>query len=80
MTCEKLTPMKALGRFLRLWLLLAFSYALVRFLYNLAVRGFVDIGARVLDELVYIPLLEAAVFWHLVRWSKGVDPPARDAG
>jgi hypothetical protein len=60
--------MGSFGRFVRLWLLLAFSYALVRFLFNLGVRGFVDVSARVLDELVYVPLLEAAIFWQLVRW------------
>jgi hypothetical protein len=59
--------MGSFGRFVRLWLLLLFSYALVRFLYNLGVRGYVDISTRVLDELVYIPLAQAAIFWSLTR-------------
>lgn len=60
--------MGSTGRFLRLWLLLAFSYACTRFLFNLGVRGFVDISPRVLDELVYVPLLQATLFWYLSRW------------
>ena len=60
--------MRSFGRFVRLWLLLAFSYALVRFLFNLGVRGFVDVSPRVVDELIYVPLLQAAIFWQLVQW------------
>lgn len=68
--------MRAVGRFVRLWLLLLFSYALLRFLFNLGLRGFIDFSPRVLDELLYVPLAEAAIFWWLTGWWSGRRMPA----
>lgn len=68
--------MSTLGRFLRLWLVLAFSYALLRFLFNLGVRGFIILSPRFIDELIYVPLLQAAIFWVLAEVLRGQRPAA----
>ncbi len=68
--------MHTFGRLLRLWLLLLFSYALVRFLFNLGLRGFIDFSPRVLDELLYVPLAETAIFWLLTSWLSERRTPA----
>ena len=68
----------ALARFLRLWVVFAFSYAILIFLYDLAVRGYIDvsIGPRG-RELLLIPLIETAVFWALTgAWRRSAPADA----
>jgi hypothetical protein len=59
--------------FLRLWLVFAFSYAILGFVYDLVVRGYIDvsIGPRS-RELLLIPLIETAVFALLTAVPRAV--------
>lgn len=64
----------ALVRFVRLWVIFAFSYALLIVLYDAAVRGYVDIslGPRG-RELLLIPLFETSIFSLLVGARRRVS-------
>lgn len=64
--------LSAAATFLRLWLIFAFSYAILIVVYDLAVRGYVDIsiGPRG-RELLFVPLIETALFALLTRdWRR----------
>ena len=64
-------------RFIRLWLVVLFSYALIKFLFNLAVFGWIDLRDVVLLEIVVLPLGQALVFWFItrrVRYAEQVAP------
>lgn len=65
----------AVSRFLRLWVVFAFTYAVLVFVYDIAVRGYIDvsIGPRG-RELLYIPLIETAVFLLLTRAWRRNEP------
>ena len=62
------------GRFLRLWMLLAFAYALIKFAFDLAVFGWIDLRGIAFLELAVIPLGQSAVFWVVTRRIRG-EPP-----
>ena len=55
---------------MRVWVVLGFSYALLKFVFNLGGRGFIDLSPGVLDELLYVPLLQAACFIALLTWRE----------
>lgn len=54
------------GDFVRLWLVLAFAYALVKFAFELAVGGYVDLRGVALWGLLVVPFGQAVVI-SLVR-------------
>jgi hypothetical protein len=59
--------------FVRLWLALTLSYVLLRFLFDLLVRGWIDLDWVLSPWPLVLPIAQAAVFWLLARrW------PARD--
>jgi hypothetical protein len=53
--------------FLRLWLLLFFSYAILKLLSDLIGPGYIDLREVALVQLVAVPFGQAVVFW-LVTW------------
>jgi hypothetical protein len=65
------------GRLLRLWLVFAFSYILLRLLYDVLVRGYIDVSLGPLSrELLYIPLIQTVVFSALTRVWKTRHAPS----
>ena len=63
------------GAFLRLWLVMAFSYVLVKILFNFAVVGWVDLRLVAFKELLMVPLGQTLVFWFITR-GRSAAPPA----
>jgi hypothetical protein len=57
-------------RFLRLWIVLVFSYALVKFVFNLYVMGWIDLRWEAFLELVFVPLGQSIVFWFVSRLAR----------
>jgi len=55
------------GAFLRLWFVMAFSYFFLKFIFNLAVLGWIDLRRVALLELVLLPLGQSVVFWLVTR-------------
>ena len=55
------------GAFLRLWLLLLFSYDLLKLLFDLSAYGYVDLRRAALVELVALPFGQAVIFWLVTR-------------
>lgn len=53
--------------FLRLWLVLLFSYFTIKFLFNLAVLGWIDLRPVAFKELLVLPLGQSVVFWTVTR-------------
>jgi len=64
------------GAFLRLWLVMAFSFVLIKILFNLLVLGWVDIRPAAFQELLLLPLGQSVVFWFVTRRSRSSPPPA----
>lgn len=54
-------------RFLRLWLVMAFSYSIIKFVFDLAMFGWIDLRSVVLWQLALIPLGQSVVFWFVTR-------------
>ncbi|MDX2170902.1 MAG: hypothetical protein SF182_27790 [Deltaproteobacteria bacterium] len=50
-----------IGGFVRLWLVLAFSYALLRLLTDLLISGYVDIRTATLVEYAIVPFGQTLV-------------------
>lgn len=61
------------GAFLRLWVVMAFSFVSVKILFNLLVLGWVDLRLAAFEEWLVLPLGQAVVFWFVTRRSR----PAR---
>jgi len=53
--------------FVRLWFLLFFSYATIKFAINLMVLGAIDLRPIAFWELLLLPLGQGAVFWLITR-------------
>jgi len=64
------------GTFLRLWLLLFFSYAILKLLLDLVGPGYVDLRAVALGEMVALPFGQAIVFWLVTRGGRAPNPIA----
>jgi hypothetical protein len=62
------------GRFVRLWLLLTFAYALIKFAFDLVVFGWIDLRGVAVLELAVLPLGQSLVFWIVTRRIRG-EPP-----
>ena len=62
------------GRFVRLWLLLTFAYALIKFAFDLVVFGWIDLRGVAVLELAVLPLGQSLVFWIVTRRRRG-EPP-----
>lgn len=64
-------------RFLRLWFVLWFSYFVLKFLFNLAIMGWIDLRPAAFLELALLPLGQALVFWAITRRARrGADEQA----
>lgn len=57
-------------RFLRLWFVLWFSYFILKFLFNLAIMGWIDLRPAAFLELVLLPFGQAVVFWAITRRAR----------
>ena len=66
-TSEVRNSHSAVGRFLRLWLVLFFSYALLKVLFNLLLWGWIDLRPTALYELLFLPLGQTVVLWVVIR-------------
>lgn len=64
--------------FLRLWLLMTFSYVTLTLLFDLLGPGYVDLREWSLLRLAVVPLGQALVFWLVTRRRSApqVEPPA----
>jgi hypothetical protein len=60
--------------FVRLWLLLLFSYDLLTLLFDLAVFGYIDLRSAALVQLVALPLGQAAIVWVVTRRGRAGAP------
>lgn len=66
---EKSAP-SSWRRFLRLWLVLAFSYFTIKFAFNLGIMGWIDIRPTAFLELALVPLGQSVVFWIITRRAR----------
>ena len=53
--------------FPRLWFLLFFSYVGLKFAFNLAVMGYVDLRPAAFSELLLVPLGQSLILWLVTR-------------
>lgn len=60
------------GAFLRLWFVMAFSYFLLKFLFNLTVLGWIDLRRVAFEELALLPLGQSIVLWTVTRRGRAV--------
>ncbi len=56
-----------MSRFLRLWFLVFLSYAIIKFVFNLVVMGWIDLRWTALLELLCLPFGQTVVFWFVTR-------------
>ena len=61
--------------FLRLWLLLFFSYVLLKLLLDVAVGGYVDLRTVALVEDAAVPFGQAAICWLVTRRVRAERAP-----
>jgi hypothetical protein len=64
------------GAFLRLWVVMLFSYLTIKFLFNLFVLGWIDLRRAAFQELLFLPLGQSVVFWMVTRRSRKPVPAA----
>ena len=57
-------------RFVRLWFVLGFAYFLTKFLFNMAVMGWIDLRPVAFLELALVPLGQSVVFWLVTRRAR----------
>jgi hypothetical protein len=55
------------GAFLRLWVVLAFSFVTVKLLFDLLHPGYIDLRSSTLVQLVAVPTGQAVVYWLVAR-------------
>ncbi len=68
------------GAFVRLWFVLFFSYACLRFAFNLAFMDLIDLRSVALWDVLVLPLGQSVVLWLITRRSRvNRDAPAADA-
>lgn len=60
--------------FLRLWLVMAFSFLLIKLLFNFVVLGWVDLRSTAFKELLVLPLGQSIVFWVITRRRRTSGP------
>jgi len=63
----------------RVWLLLGFSYVLLKLAFDLMVNGWIDLRGEALLELALVPLGQSAVFWLVTQRVGGQRTPGDDA-
>jgi len=61
-----------LGAFLRLWLVIWFAYALLKFAFNLLVLNAIDLRVYSIVELFVLPLGQTIVVWFVGRGRRAV--------
>lgn len=64
-----------IGSFLRLWLVLFFAYSLVKFFFNLAFLGYIDLTRPTFLEIGFVPLGQSVVLWLVTRRRRDEAPP-----
>lgn len=62
--------LQTVGRFLRLWFLLAFSFVLLKVALDLAVSGVIDARRTALWQLAAVPLGQSLVYWFVTRRAR----------
>ena len=55
------------GALLRLWIILAFSFAVLKLLIDLVYPGYIDLRSSALLQFVAIPTGQALVYWVVAR-------------
>jgi len=68
------------GAFLRLWFVMAFSYFFLKFIFNLAVLGWIDIRRVAFEELAILPLGQSVVLWVVTRRRRTESTPPTITG
>jgi hypothetical protein len=58
---------RSYGAFLRLWLVMFFSYVLLKFAFNLGIMGWIDLRLTFLWEILLMPLGLAVTVWLVAR-------------
>ena len=64
------TSSRSFGTFVRLWVLLTFSYVLCRLIFDAAVWRLIDLRRGVLVETLALPLGQALVYWTVTARRK----------
>ncbi len=62
--------------FIRLWFVMFFSYSVLKFAFNLAVLGWIDMRPSFALELLLVPLGQSIVFWFVTRRARKADSAA----
>ena len=73
-TSPSVTSRSGLGSFLRLWLVLFFAYSLVKFFFNLAFLGYIDLTRPTFLEVGFVPLGQSLVLWLVTRRGRDDAP------
>jgi hypothetical protein len=60
----------SVGGFLRLWLLLFFSYVTLKLLLDLTIAGYLDLRTVALVGDVALPFGQAVIFWLVTRRAR----------
>ena len=60
--------------FIRLWFVMFFSFSVLKFAFNLAVLGWIDIRPSFGLELLIVPFGQSIVFWFVTRRARKEDP------
>lgn len=68
-----------LAAFLRLWILMVFSYVILKLLFDLAGPGYADLRGRSLVQLVALPTGQAVIFWLVTRRTRKSAPAGSKA-
>ena len=77
---HEIEPLRSgVGGFGRLWLLLGFSYAVMKLAFDLTVNGWIDLRAVAFLELAVLPLGQSAVFWAVTQRARGQHTPGDNA-
>ena len=63
-------PPGSVAAFARLWAAMLFTYFTVKFTFNLAVLGYLDLTHAAALELAIVPLGQAVLFWLITRRAR----------
>lgn len=66
----------SVAMFLRLWMVLLVSYAIVQFAFNLLFFGWIDLRTAAWQELLAVPFGQSVVYWMITRRGRAARAPA----
>lgn len=61
------SSVRSWGKFLRLWFVLVFSYFTLKFAFNIAFAGYIDLRPVAFWEALVLPFGQTIVLWLITR-------------